>query len=339
MKKIAFNPLHCSAMLAATVLLAACTLHEEPTLTASGETGIDPTQVTLQATLNMNITLPERSGAATRVATDEYLHRFIIEAYLDRQPVTRQVVYENVTDRTHLSLPVNVSLHARDYRLVVWADYVDSETPAEDLYYNTESFVPVIPNSSSYVGNTEYKDVFTASVSLDLTGYSDQWGVTVPLEIDLQRPVSRYQLIATDVRSFLQQMASGEVGDGQFTARIKYSSYLPVGYNAYDGVPRYSLLYMQYNTTFSLPEEDTTELMLGFDYVFVEADETTLVPMEVEIVDSSSTTIANTVLRVPCEQGKNTTVRYGFLTNLDSEGGVVIDPGYDGEINIDLGDI
>lgn len=277
-----------------------CTLHEEPTLTASGEPGIDPTETTVNANIQMNITLGDSEGSTiAHAATDQYLHRFIVEAYLDRQPVQRQVVYENVTDRTHLSLPVSLKLHARDYQLVVWADYVRTDE-AGDLYYNTESLVPVIPGQSSHVGNTEYKDVFTATQSLDLSRYRDEWGAEVTVDVDLERPVARYELVATDVRAFLARVAAGTIGGSRFTARLKYSDYLSVGYNALDGVLRHSLLYMQYQRTFSLPAEGTTELSLAFDYVFVPAgSDATMLPMELEIVDEENVTVANTVLRVP----------------------------------------
>ena len=225
-------------------LMAACTLHEEPELTADGELGVDPTEVNVEVNLTLDLNLPEQGNeenSSARVsANTDYLHRFIVEAYFNRQPVARQVFVENITDRTHLSLPVSMKLHARSYQLVVWKDYVSAETPEEDLHYNTQSLVPVIPNRASHTGNTEYKDVFVGTTSLDLTAYADQWGAVVEQDVTLQRPVARYELIATDVDKFLQRIADGEVNGETFTARIKYSGYLPVGYNALDNVPKHS---------------------------------------------------------------------------------------------------
>ena len=343
-------------LLALPLLMAACTLHEEPELTAGGEMGVDPTEVNVEATLTLDLSIPEREAEGedtSRVyvsADGGFLHRFVVEAYLNRQPVAREVVVEPVTGRTRLSLPVDLTLHAREYQLVVWKDYVSAETPEEDLHWNTESLVPVIPNRATHTGNNEYKDVFVGTTSLDLTAYADRWGAEVEVNVALRRPMARYELIATDVADFLQRVADGEVGGERFTARIKYSGYLAAGYNALDGVPKHSLMYMQYNTSFSLPEEGTGELRMGFDYVFVSGDgETDAVPMEVEIVDEDNVTIANSVIEVPCERGMNTTLRGDFLTTYeqgggdepgpdepDEGGGIGIDPEYDGEIDIEI---
>lgn len=338
-----------SGLLALPFLMAACTLHEEPELTADGELGVDPTEVNVEVNLTLDLNLPEQGNeenSSARVsANTDYLHRFIVEAYFNRQPVARQVFVENITDRTHLSLPVSMKLHARSYQLVVWKDYVSAETPEEDLHYNTQSLVPVIPNRASHTGNTEYKDVFVGTTSLDLTAYADQWGAVVKQDVTLQRPVARYELIATDVADFLQRVADGEVNGETFTARIKYSGYLPVGYNALDNVPKHSLMYMQYNTSFELPEEGTDELRVGFDYVFVSNEGSASVPMEIEIVNEENVTVANSVLNVPLERGKNTVWTGEFLTGDDQggqggdepgedEGGIGIDPDYDNETDL-----
>lgn len=339
-----------SGLLALPFLMAACTLHEEPELTADGELGVDPTEVNVEVNLTLDLNLPEQGNeenSSARVsANTDYLHRFIVEAYFNRQPVARQVFVENITDRTHLSLPVSMKLHARSYQLVVWKDYVSAETPEEDLHYNTQSLVPVIPNRASHTGNTEYKDVFVGTTSLDLTAYADQWGAVVEQDVALQRPVARYELIATDVDKFLQRIADGEVSGERFTARIKYSGYLPVGYNVLDDVPKHSLMYMQYNTSFDVPEEGTDELRVGFDYVFVSNEGSASVPMEIEIVNENNVTVANSVLNVPLERGKNTVWTGEFLTGDDQGGqgggdepgededGIGIDPDYDNETDL-----
>ena len=339
-----------SGLLALPFLMAACTLHEEPELTADGELGVDPTEVNVEVNLTLDLNLPEQGNeenSSARVsANTDYLHRFIVEAYLNRQPVARQVFVESITDRTHLSLPVSMKLHARSYQLVVWKDYVSAETPQEDLHYNTQSLVPVIPNRASHTGNTEYKDVFVGTTSLDLSAYTDQWGAVVELDVALQRPVARYELIATDVDKFLQRIADGEVSGERFTARIKYSGYLPVGYNVLDDTPKHSLMYMQYNTSFDVPEEGTDELRVGFDYVFVSNEGSASVPMEIEIVNENNVTVANSVLNVPLERGKNTVWTGEFLTGDDQGGqgggdepgededGIGIDPDYDNETDL-----
>lgn len=318
-------------------LLWGCQLHEEPELTADGEMGVDPTAVTLTANLTLNINLSEKAGTS-RTMTDNsgHLHRFTVEAYLNRQPIKRQVIVEEITDRTHLTLPVSMQLHARNYQLVVWSDYVKADTQNEDLYYDTEDLVPLIPVNASHTGNTEYKDAFAASVPVDLGNYREQWEAEVPIDIELARPVARYELVTNDVASFLRKVASGDIEGKKFTARIKYSSYLSVGYNILDDVPKHSLMYMQYSKTFDLPAEGSTELNLGFDYVFVAAGEgATYIPVEIEVVNEEGVTVASNALRIPCIRGKNSIVKGAFLTETSDEG-IDFDPGYDGEIDLEV---
>lgn len=335
MRKELHNLKRYTHLVALALLMAGCTLHKEPEMTATGELGIDPTEVTLDANLTLNINLSDKGNpSSTRMVNSEYQYRFIVEAYLNRQVVARQVFTEEITERTHLSLPVSMKLHARKYQLVVWSDYVKAETQKADLYYKTESLVPLI-GADKYTGNTEYKDAFAASVEVDLTRYRNEWGAKVPVDIELHRPVARYELIANDVASFLRKVKNGEVTGSKFTARIKYSNYLPVGYNVLDDVPKHSLMYMQYTKSFSLPAEGTQEFSLAFDYVFVNSGEATYIPVEVEIVNEESKTVANTVVRIPGERNKNTIIRGAFLT-ANPNGGVGFDPEYDGEINVDV---
>lgn len=321
-------------LLVLTGLMAGCTLHEEPELTAEGEMGVDPTLVLLTANLNMNINMSEQT--TTRADAEGYLHRFIVQTYLNRQPVARQTIVEEMGDRTHLTLPVNMKLHARNYQLVVWSDYVKADTPTEDFIYDTEELVPLIPVSSTHRGNTEYKDAFAASIPLDLTSYRNQWNAQVNVEVELARPVARYELVANDVAAFLRKVAAGTVTGSKFAARIKYNDYLPVGYNALDDVPKHSLRYMQYSTTFRLPEAGTRELRLGFDYVFVPADaERTYIPVEIEIVNDKSETVVTSVARIPCVRGKNSIVKGAFLT-VSTDDGIGFDTDYDGEVDLDV---
>ena len=128
MRKSLYILAHCAFLLFTVLLANGCSLHEEPEMTPDGEWGVDPTAVTLNLNLTMNLSLAERAPVTvSRAAETKYLRRFIVEAYLDRQVVARQTVYEEDFNRS--TLPVSMKLHARNYRILVWADYVNSETP------------------------------------------------------------------------------------------------------------------------------------------------------------------------------------------------------------------
>ena len=305
----------CTFLLFITLLVNGCSLHEEPEMTPEGELGVDPTAVTLNLNLAMNLSLAERAPVTiTRASETNYLRRF-----------------------NRASLSVSMKLHARNYRILVWADYVNAETPEQGLVYDAKNLAFILP-AGKYIGNSRYKDVFAASTMADLTSFRNHWGAETSLDVELYRPVARYELVAKDVATFLNKLSTGGLKCESFTARVKYSDYLPTGYNLWDDVPKNSLMYMEYKVAFEPPADGTKELILGFDYVLTDAGETVSIPVELEILNEKNEVLARTAFRIPCERGKNTTVRGNFLTS-DANGGIGIDPDYDGDLEVYLGEL
>ena len=72
----------------------------------------------------------------------------------------------------------------------------------------------------------------------DLTSFRNHWGAETSLDVELYRPVARYELVAKDVATFLNKLSTGGLKGESFTARVKYSDYLPTGYNLWDDVPQ-----------------------------------------------------------------------------------------------------
>ena len=325
-------------LMAQPAWMGACQLHEEPELTANGELGVDPTEVTVNAQLSLSLTLSEGEGGTSRIPADEgYLHRFIIDAYQGDAYIRQAVVYEDIVEgRTHVSIPVEMKLHARDYRIAVWADYVQAADTITDWWYNTTTLSPII-NNGSYNGNSEYKDAFCGMQRVNLSDYRDEWNAVVPIEMTLERPVGRYELIATDVQEFRDKIATGEVQGSSFTARINYSDYQPAGIDVLTGELRNPLSYLSYRTRIHLPEEGTDDLSIGFDYVFCEA-EGSEIPLEVAIVNEKDSIVARSIIRIPAERGMNVTMRDNFLTADPAlaEDGVGIDSSYDDEVDLEV---
>lgn len=94
-----------------------------------------------------------------------------------------------------------MKLHAVEYTLAVWTDYVVAGTTT-DLYYNTENLQQVTC-TTPYTGSTGYRDCLYGSTTLDLRPYRDEWNVRVQAKVDMVRPLAKYRIIATDVQEFL----------------------------------------------------------------------------------------------------------------------------------------
>ena len=134
-----------------TIVLAGC-VHDYPSMTEDGEEGIDPTlvEVNTEVTLDLELVPLEiitqknaRSGTTKARAgkQTDYRRRFIIEAWREGKPTARQVTVMETAEEENgdgkISLPIRLKLHALDYTLAVWTDYVKAGT-TDDLYYDTK---------------------------------------------------------------------------------------------------------------------------------------------------------------------------------------------------------
>lgn len=312
--------------------VTAC-LYEHPTLTEGGEMGIDPTAVNVNVDLTLKLKFEHGvTGSVDYPEPDGYRHRFIVDAYLDRQLASRHIIYKEITGQEEFTADIDMQLHARDYRLVVWADYV-KEGSDEDLFYDTSTLVPAI-NTKAYWGNTEYKDVFYASQQLSLSGYRNQWNVKIPLSIEMERPVARYELIADDVKKFLRNIAAGDITGNKFTLTVRYTGLFSTGWNALDGIAKNALRYISYSQSIPAPAADIENLRVGLDYVFV-PDGNADIPIAVEVADSKGEIIALTYLLLECKANQNQVIHSNFLT-ADPSGGVGFEPDYDDNINDEI---
>lgn len=327
-------------LLLVSVFVSSC-LYEEPELTADGEIGVDPTTVNIMTNLTLETSFDlVNINRSTRAEATTYLHRFVVAAYEGTQKVAGQVIYQEMqAGETTVSIPVAMKLHARKYQLAVWADYIEkSGEETVQTFYNAEDMAFIL-RAASYKGNSPYYDAFYGNASLDLTGYRDQWNVSVPVDIQMIRPVARYNLISTDVAKFLKKVANKEITGKKFTMTVKYNYYLPTGFDALTGRLKNSLQYIEYNKTVDLTtlqkEENKEEFNIGFDYLLINNESASSIPVTIEITNESKVVVARYQnLKVPYERNKETNIRGYFLT---ASPGISFDPDFnDDDIIIDV---
>lgn len=328
------------------ILLAGC-VHDYPGMTADGEEGVDPTlvQVNTEVTLDLElvpleiITGKARSGT-TKAAADTYRRRFIIEARRDGKVAQRQVTVPEEAEESgsgKITLPVNLRLHALEYTLAVWTDYVAAGTEA-DLYYNTEDLQQV-SCTTPYTGNTPYRDCLYGTVLLDLRDYRNEWNAKVQVQVDMVRPLAQYEIIATDVKDFLAESQRQRETGTAHSVTFSYGFYFPLGFNVLTGKPQNSQMNVAFTAPLTVPDDGREEYTIGTDFIFVNGEES-YVPLEIRIADSDGYVVSLTTgLNVPYRRGHLTTLRGRFLTSKVSPG-VGINPDFDDDdINIDLDDL
>ena len=158
-------------------VLAAC-VHDYPAMTPDGEEGIDPTlvEVSTEVTLDLEllpleiITNKAHRGITKARAGEQtdYRRRFIIEAWRDGKPAARQVTVMDNAEREasdgKITLPIRLKLHAVEYTLAVWTDYVVAGTDT-DFYYNTENLQHSRLHRRPTPVSTGYRDCLYGSTS------------------------------------------------------------------------------------------------------------------------------------------------------------------------------
>ncbi len=336
-----------------TIVLAGC-VHDYPSMTEDGEEGIDPTlvEVNTEVTLDLELVPLEiitqknaRSGTdnarsgTTKAATD-CRRRFIIEAWRDGKPESRQVtVMEDAEEEGNgkITLPIRLRLHAVEYTLAVWTDYVVAGTDT-DLYYNTDNLQQVACRDP-YTGSTPYRDCLYGTTALDLRQYRDEWNAKMQIKVDMVRPLAKYELIATDVQKFLEKTQRQRAEGAAYTITVSYGFYFPLGFNVLTGKPERSEMGVAFTAPLAVADDGSGECTLASDFIFVNGEES-YVPLEIRITDSEGGVVSLTTgLNVPYRRGHLTTLRGRFLTSKVSPG-VGINPDFDDDdINIDLDDL
>lgn len=113
-----------------------------------------------------------------------------------------------------------------------------------------------------------------------------------------------------------------------FNVVMCYNGYMPCSYNMFTRKPAFAWNGITYKSKMRLLENNEVEL--GFDYIFVNGNETT-VSVWVEVYDKDGVLMSKSKPEdVQIVRSKLTVVRGEFLSSKAS-GGVSIDPGYEGD--------
>lgn len=126
-------------------------------------------------------------------------------------------------DGTYL---VELELAEGSYDLRLWTDYARADNPLADTFYHTESLKAVTIVTKPYTANTDAKDAAYYNKS-DITLSKE--GAT--MNVQLQRPLAKYRLIAKDVENYRKLMeAKPDIYPPlkNLTVKVLYEGYFPL---------------------------------------------------------------------------------------------------------------
>ncbi|MBQ5663668.1 MAG: hypothetical protein IIV19_04470 [Bacteroidaceae bacterium] len=118
---------------------------------------------------------------------------------------------------------------------------------------------------------------------------------------------------------------------GEFTVLFRYSSNMPCSFNMFTNKPAYAWGGVNFTSKMYVDNDalNSKELILGFDYIFVNGLETPL-SIKIEIYDIDNELVAATeAIDFRVIRSHLTIIRGEFLT-AEAKGGVSINPSYDG---------
>lgn len=354
MKRHAMTFLRLLPVMLFALLTAACNVYEwyeeepEPTPTPP-----EPETPAFVLNLNFDTDLPLHQEIPwSRAAADPHDIRYQIFIYsgtADITPSVSPVKRMTITkaEAVGLNHSLEIDLEEGQYSFLVWADYVAPGTTG-DKYYTTSNLAEItLSDKNNHPGSNDHRDAFRGQT----TGTVDKINGG-SATVQMKRPMARFEFITTDLEEFVAKEAArrsaeeGRAGGDKsetessdsradlsgYTVRFRYTGFMPSSYNIYGDKPIDAWTGVHFDSSLEAVSDGTR---MGYDYVMVNGSETS-VSVAVEVYDDKGTRISATnTIEVPLVRSKLTVVKGEFMS-ASSGGGVAIDPGFDGEFNIEI---
>lgn len=238
---------------------------------------------------------------------------------------------------------IPLELPEGDWTVMVWTDFVPDWQDAVP-FYNSDDFVAIML-TGNHKGNTDYRDAFRGVLEMSLESSTN----VVPVEeykMLMERPLAKYEFIATDFEKFLRKevmkkvnSAHGmnvselmtRVGIDNYKAVFYYSGFMPCEYNMFIDKPVDSKKGVFFES--QIKNIADREASLGFDYVMVNGSSAS-VSVQIAVFDENGEEVSRTnAMSVPLKRNHHTVMRGGFLMQ-QASGGIVVQPDFDGDHNV-----
>lgn len=294
--------------------------------------GVDPTSISVGVTFTTNPTVDVYPLSSNASESGISIYRFkavFYEEDFNGKPLFERVIYVESSSDCVTTVRFDEKLHALNYKISLWVEEVFSEG-CESPIYDSDN-MKAITYRNGYVGGDPMKLCFSGIYTLDLREYARRKFASTDKSFTVDMPVAMVSILATDYQDFLEDNSLENI-DG-YTAIWKYSSYLPVGFNAITQKPNAAELGQSFTSFLSGGNDEF--IGLGTDYIFVNGGESYVV-VDLTILNANGEEV-NTYqgLELPIRRGRLTVIKGDFLTRSKTTG-IGVDAGFDGEFNIIL---
>ena len=235
---------------------------------------------------------------------------------------------------------IELELPAGLYDIAVWSDPVNK---GDSFFHDPSNFLSVSLNSNHCV-NSDSQDAFRGMKTISV----EDIDIDQIFLVEMKRPYSKYELIANDLRAFIEKesiryTSSERVIDKmpditEYKVYYSYPSYMPYSYSVIDD----RLVDSKAGQVFEsrITKINDEEATLGFHYILINAvsnvGDSQGVAFKLWVVAPDGKEVASSAtFTIPLRRDNHTVIRGEFLTE-ESQGGVVIDPDYDGDHNVEM---
>lgn len=287
--------------------------------------------------------IPEQPGTTdiydNTIAVGQVKHIIRIYPAGDAVNYIREIVADQEINAGY-EYEIELELPAGLYDVAVWSDPVNKG----DLFFHDPSdFLSVNLNGNHRV-NSDSQDAFRGMKTISVEDIdADQYYV-----VEMKRPYSKYELIANDLRAFIENETTRYTRAGSGSSKVpditeykvyySYPGYMPYSYSVIDDRLVDSKSGQVFESRITKINDD--EATLGFHYVLINAvsnvGDSQGVAFKLWVVAPDGKEVASSAtFTIPLRRDNHTVIRGEFLTE-ESEGGVVIDPDYEGDHNIEM---
>ena len=264
--------------------------------------------------------------------------RSISRASMWEHSFTRPVTLNDYDCEIDLQIPKG------EYTLMVWADFVKKGT-TDHWFYNPENFSEIVLHGD-HKANTDLRDAFRGIQAVEVFSLLPE-ETPEDIVIPMQRPLAKFTVVTTDLKEFFEREeeaarkraeARGEEYDesrginlSDYQVVFYYSGFMPCAYSMFTDKPIDSKTGVLFYSKLEQMNED--EARMGFDFVMVNGTDASVM-VTMGLLDAEGNPVSTSdEINVPLNRSVNTIVRGRFLMQ-EANGGIGIDPGFEGDHNI-----
>ena len=255
----------------------------------------------------------------------KYDIRYVLAVYDDAGNLAKDQIVKIEKEATSTQFELRL-VPGRDYRFVVWADFV-AEGTTESLHYNTADLKNVtLKDGSLQLPMDESRDAYTAVKEIEKFNSASE------VKLTLTRPFAKLRVVTNDMDQIYSKLTKATV---EYTTEV-YTVFNALTAEAGEAETITEKVALLDNDAYQYANENGTAKMTLFaDYLFGTVDGTVKFSMDIEDATGYPIPTIEFNTNIPVERNHLTTIYGPILTDFNQVT-VTIDERFDGYNNVNF---